>query len=252
MKILANGELEFPSEGDFDRSAIELTIALASMPIAGTEQCTLNLNGNIKRGTGDEILVIEIAGKVVGWRVADTAYHQWRRHCHSAKERFERHFNVGCEYCYSACLINWNHLHARARKFITQGTVSLHKQVDRVIINWLKAQDFYFENISRLGAVHVNRSHQDVRSRPLVGSGNASFQCSHFRSNQLRRHAESLHLTRTSQGTLDLNDVARFHDSYRFFRGVIVSPFHRIRAGLHDVCFRLTDCRAKGQHEKHS
>src|SRR5690242_5633819 len=83
------------------------------MPVADLEQRTLRPHGDVQRGAGDELLVVEIPGMNPRWRAADASHRSRRSDADAAEEWMEWDVDVRREVRDVLALVERNDLRSR-------------------------------------------------------------------------------------------------------------------------------------------
>ncbi len=138
------------------------------MAVADFKERAGRVHGNVERGAGDEVLVIEIAGHNP-WRSAvEAARVLGRSVAHAAEKGMQRNLDARREFCHHALLIERNNFYFRVRIIVGQIAAAGAEGVVRVRNRKFYGQNFHFQHIANFRAFNVNRPRQNVPAGTFV------------------------------------------------------------------------------------
>src|ERR1700747_2852070 len=108
MHVLAHDELKRADERSFKRGNVHFAVALAGVAVADFKERARRVHGEIERGAGDEVLVVEIAAHNPRWSAVEAARTFRRRVAHAAAKGVQRHLDTRREFRDHALFIQWN------------------------------------------------------------------------------------------------------------------------------------------------
>src|SRR5439155_19117673 len=166
--VLAHDELKRADERSFESGNVHFAVALSGVAVADLEERAGSVHGNVERGAGDEVLVIEIARHNPRRSAVEAARAFRRGVAHAAEKRMQGNLDARREFRDHAFFIQRNNFYFRVRIIVRQIAAPRTERVVGVRNRQLDRQDFYFENVAGFRAFDVNRAGQNVPARAFV------------------------------------------------------------------------------------
>src|SRR5579871_945146 len=168
MQVFAHDELKRADEGSFECGDVNLAIALAGVAVANFKERAGRIDGNEKRGSGDELFVVEIAGVEPGRSAADASGGFGRSNTHAAEEGADGNLDVLGKMRDHLLAIERNDLHTRVGKLVGQKAGTGAKTVIGERNSQFDGLDANFERDTDLRVFDVNRTGEDVSAGSFV------------------------------------------------------------------------------------
>src|SRR5271163_370494 len=168
VQVLADDELERADERSLERGDVHFAVALAGVAVANFKERPGRVYGNVQRGAGDEVLVIEIAGHDPRWTAVEAARAFRRRVAHAAKKGMQRNLNARSEFRDHALRIQRNNFYFRVRIVVGQIATAGAEGVVGVRNREFDRENFYFQHVADFRAFDEDGSSEDVPARPFV------------------------------------------------------------------------------------
>src|SRR5580704_6648986 len=168
VQVLAHDELKRADERSFERGDVHFAVALSGVAVADFKERAGRVYGNVERGAGDEVFVIEIAGHDPGRPAVPAPGGFRRRVAHAAEKGMQRNLDAGREFGDHALFIERNYFYFRVRKIVGKIPVAGAEGVVSVWNGKLDGENLDFEHVAGLRVFNVNRPGENVPARSLV------------------------------------------------------------------------------------
>src|ERR1700733_3703271 len=127
------------------------------------------MHRNKERGAFHHFVIIDVTGVDPGRSAADAARNLGWRHAHAAEERLDWNLDRITKSRQHASPVEWNDLDPLVRELVLKKSEARTKPVVRERRRQFDLSNANFEHVSRLGALHENRTSKNMAARPLVG-----------------------------------------------------------------------------------
>src|SRR5579871_4418709 len=131
MLILVNNKAESPGQKRLQRSDIDLSVALAGVPVPHLKQSSSSMNRNKKLCPRNKFLVVDVAGMHPRRSTVIPSGRFGRRNAHASEKRMQRNHYARREVRHHLLSIQRNDLAASIRKIIGQKSLPNRKSVAR-------------------------------------------------------------------------------------------------------------------------
>src|SRR5205807_6666983 len=168
MNIFAHNELERASQGSFECREMHLAVALARMAVADLEESPFCENGKEERRARNQVLVIEGACVNPGWAAADAPGDFRRGYSDASEKRMQRDFDAFAKHSDHAFLVQWDDFPSCVWEILREQAAAGHKRVEGIAKGDSDILDANFQDITRLGALDVDRSVQDMPAGAFI------------------------------------------------------------------------------------
>src|SRR5579859_5092420 len=125
------------------------------------------MHGEIQRCARHHLLVVNVSGMDAGRRAADLSIGFRRSYSHAAEEGMQRNLDARSKPGDHSLAIEGNDLGARVSEILRQESGPKTEPVVGIGDREIDFLDVYFQRISRLSAVDVHRSIEDVAARAM-------------------------------------------------------------------------------------
>ena len=234
VQVLAHDELKRADERSFESGDVHFAVALAGVAVADFKERAGRVHGNVERGAGDEVLVIEIARHYPRRSAIEAARAFRRRVAHAAEKGMQRNLDARGKFRHHALLVERNDFYFRVRIIVGQIAAPRPERVVGIRNRQLDRQNFHFQHVADFRAFDVNRTRQNVSARAFVLHliGDVAQRLLDL----LRRQACIFEpLRAVGDQRLNFHRVAGLDAQHRHRLRIVVPPSHRLRRRLQRV-----------------
>ena len=183
------------------------------------------MHRQVERGSGDEFLVVQIAGMGTWGSAGDSAYKRIRSDTDGTEKRSEFQTNAGREISEAGARIEAHEFDTDIWEFLRKRAAVGYKPPDAVRMKKLKTLDLDFQRIASLCALDPDRTSQRMRARAsFLHSILNSFQRLGYLCVGNPGRAQTLHSAREDR--LHSNRVARRYTKDGLDGRVVIAPMN--------------------------